>query len=96
MKLKDGTWDMMMSFNGLLAGMIATCSCCNVIQPWAALLVGFTDPHSQFRFHAFLHQLDAAALHMGAGFWGTIFAGLTADPSFVGDGQEGLVYGGGK
>lgn len=41
-KLKDGTWDMMMSLNGLLAGMIATCSCCNVIQPWAALLVGFT------------------------------------------------------
>jgi len=26
-KYRDGTWDMMMCMNGLLAGMIATCSC---------------------------------------------------------------------
>lgn len=39
---KEGTWDMMMSLNGLLAGMIATCSCCNVIEVWAALVVGVT------------------------------------------------------
>lgn len=33
---------------------------------------------------------------MGAGFWGTICAGLLADPRFVAVGQEGLFYGGGK
>jgi ammonia channel protein AmtB len=71
-----GTWDMMMAMNGLLAGMVATCSCCNVIQPWAALIVGFTGSivyyaQSWITEHIFHMDdpLDAAALHMGAGFW---------------------------
>lgn len=100
-KIKDGTWDMMMSLNGLLAGMIATCSCCNVIQPWAGIVVGFTGAFAyygqswvtEFVFHID-DPLDAAALHMGAGFWGTLMAGVLSDPDFVGEGQEGIFYGG--
>mmetsp|Transcript_17169 Transcript_17169/g.39804 ORF Transcript_17169/g.39804 Transcript_17169/m.39804 type:complete len:334 (+) Transcript_17169:524-1525(+) len=102
-RIKDGIWDMMMSMNGLFAGMIATCSCCNVIQPWAGFIVGFTGAlfyyaQSWVTEHI-LHiddPLDAAALHMGGGFWGMIMAGLLADPDFVEDGDEGLFYGGGK
>jgi len=75
-----------------------------VIQPWAGLLVGFSGAFAYYAqsyvteniFHID-DPLDAAALHMGAGFWGMLMAGVLADPAFVGDdGQEGLFYGGGK
>jgi len=62
---------MMMSLNGLLAGMIATCSCCNVIEVWASLIVGTTGAAvyymqsyvTEHYFHVD-DPLDAAALHM--------------------------------
>ena len=67
---------MMMAMNGLLAGMIATCGNCNVIQPWHSLIVGMTGAmvyyaQSWVTEHVFHidDPLDAAALHMGAGFW---------------------------
>ena len=102
-RIKSGTWDMMASANGLLAGMIATCSCCNVVHVWHSLIIGFTGSlvtyGQSYVTEHILHiddPLDAAALHMGAGFWGTICAGLFAVPEFVSEGQEGLFYGGGK
>jgi ammonia channel protein AmtB len=75
-RMKEGVWNMMVALNGLIAGMIATCSGCNVMQPWASLIVGMTGA---FVFYGqswvtenILHiddPLEAAALHMGAGFW---------------------------
>jgi len=102
-RITQGYWDMMMAVNGLLAGMIATCSCCNVIDVWASLIVGCTGAfvalgQSYVTEHVFHidDPLDAAALHMGSGFWGTLMAGVFANPDFVDDGMEGLFFGGGK
>jgi ammonium transporter, Amt family len=102
-RIREGTWDMMTSLNGLLAGMIATCSCCNVIEIWASLIVGPTGALvfylSSYIIEYKLHiddPLGASPLHMGAGFWGTIMAGFLATPEFAGEGKEGVFYGGGK
>jgi ammonium transporter, Amt family len=101
-RIRNNTWDLMNALNGLLAGMIATCSCCNVIEIWVSLIVGTTGAIVFYVISYILEYklyiddpLCASALHMGAGFWGTIMAGLFATSKYAGDGKDGVFYGGG-
>jgi Amt family ammonium transporter len=100
-RIKSGEWDMMLSLNGVLAGMIASCSGVNTFHPTVALFVGFSgswayylqDWVTEYVFHID-DPLGAAALHMGAGFWGCILSGLLANDEYVGEEMAGLFYGG--
>jgi ammonia channel protein AmtB len=87
--------------NGLLSGMVASCSGCNVYAPWAAILVGIGGAFSFFfqnwLFEYILHiddPLGAAALHMGAGTFGLLMVGFFADSQFTTDDHVGIFYGG--
>lgn len=74
-RIKEGVWNVMVALNGLIAGMIATCSGCNVMQPWASLVVGMTGAfvfYGQSWVTEYILNIDdpleASALHMGVGF----------------------------
>jgi Amt family ammonium transporter len=100
-RVKSGEWDMMLSLNGVLAGMIASCSGVNTFHPTVSLFVGFSGSFAYYIqdwvteniFHID-DPLGAAALHMGAGFWGCILSGLLANDEYIGDEMAGLFYGG--
>jgi Amt family ammonium transporter len=100
-RVKSGDWDMMLSLNGVLAGMIATCSGVNTFTPNVSLFVGFSGAFAYYLqdwvteniFHID-DPLGAAALHMGAGFWGCLMSGLLANDEYVGEELAGLFYGG--
>ena len=101
-RFKDGTWDMMQAMNGLLAGMITTCSGVAAYEPWAAIIVGFTGALAYYAQEWVTinvcridDPLSAAALHMGSGFWGTFIVAFLAKPEFAGEEFKGIFYGGG-
>jgi Amt family ammonium transporter len=95
-------WDMKLAMNGLLGGMIATCSGCNVYDPWAAIVVGIVGAISYFVqnyvFEYVIHvddPLAAAPLHMGAGIAGLLCVGFLAQSDYTdGEDQAGIFYGG--
>jgi len=97
------TWDMMLALNGLLAGMVATCSGVNAYEPPIALVVGASGSMVYYAqnwlFENVLHiddPLGASALHMGAGFWGLLLVGFLGSPDYLGDDRDliGIFYGG--
>jgi Amt family ammonium transporter len=94
---KEGHWDLSLALNGILAGMIASCAGVNVYELPFSLLVGFTGAFAywiqEWITINLLHvddPLSASALHMGAGFWGVILAGLVASEDYAGEGMGGL------
>jgi Amt family ammonium transporter len=95
-------WDMKLAMNGLLAGMVATCSGCNVYDPWAAIVVGIVGASFYFvqnyLFEYVIHIDDpvgAAPLHMGAGIAGLLCVGFLAQSDYTeGEDQAGIFYGG--
>ena len=95
-------WDMKLAMNGLLAGMVATCSGCNLYDPWAGVVVGIVGSIAYFvqnyLFEYVVHiddPLGAAALHMGAGIAGLLCVGFLAQSKYTdGEDQAGIFYGG--
>lgn len=95
-------WDMKLAMNGLLAGMVASCSGVNVYDPWAAVVVGIVGAFSYFvqnyLWEYVLHIDDpvgAAPLHMGAGIAGLLCVGFLAQSDYTeGEDQAGIFYGG--
>lgn len=93
---REGHWDLSLALNGILAGMICSCSGVNVYTLPFSLLVGLTGAMAYFvQEWITIHilriddPLSAAALHMGAGFWGVLLAGLVANEDFAGEGMGG-------
>jgi len=68
--------------NGILAGLVAVCSGVAVSEPWACWVIGFGAGIVEFWLAIAIQKmkiddpLDAAAVHMGAGFFGMICGGL--------------------
>jgi ammonium transporter, Amt family len=100
---KTKEWDMMLALNGLLAGMIASCSGVNAYEPWVSLIVGVTGSLAYLLqnhiFENVLHiddPLGASPLHGAAGFLGMILVAIFGKPEFMGVEKElgGLLYGG--
>jgi ammonium transporter, Amt family len=95
-------WDMKLAMNGLLAGMVACCSGCNVFDPFAGVIVGACGAfsyHGQSYLWEYVFHIDdpvgAAPLHMGAGVLGMIAVGFLANKDFVeSQDQTGIFYGG--
>ena len=98
-----GHWDMMMALNGLLAGMVSTCSGVAYYDPWVAIIVGLTGAlvyYGQINLFEYVLHIDdplgASALHFGAGFYGMILVGFLGNPKYLGDDEDlaGIFYGG--
>ncbi|CAG5135011.1 unnamed protein product [Candidula unifasciata] len=72
------SWNVMFVVNGSLSGMVAICTGCDLLRPWAAIIVGAVTAVS-FNFTAWLmwrlkidDPVDAIAVHFGGGVWGTL------------------------
>lgn len=98
-----GTWDMAYAVNGLLGGMVATCSGVNVYDPWIGVCVGILGAAGTYAqiwlFESVLHiddPLNASAVHQGAGIVGLISVGFFANSAYVDNDADraGVFYGG--
>jgi len=90
--------------NVTLGGLVAITANCNVVEPWAALIIGSVAAFV-YHYSAKLLQrfkiddvINASPVHFFCGVWGLIGTGLFAKPSLGGmpDHVDGLFYGGGK
>lgn len=84
-KMSNKYWSLVQACNGALAGMVSVCASANVLEPWAAWVIGIVGG-AVFRVvsHS-VHKLkiddavDAAAVHFGGGLWGLIAGPLFAN-----------------
>lgn len=98
-------WDLIIAGNGALAGLVAITGNCNVVQTWAAFVIGLVGgavyyAASKFNLHLLKvdDPLDAIAVHAAGGAWGMVAGAAFAAPNmvqaFFGDspyrGEDGL------
>uniref|UniRef100_A0A1I8F2R6 Ammonium_transp domain-containing protein n=1 Tax=Macrostomum lignano TaxID=282301 RepID=A0A1I8F2R6_9PLAT len=82
MKLRFGTWSLLSTINGGLAGMVAICAGCNAVQPWSALVIGLVASLAYLTVSWLVLKLgcddplEAVGVHAGGGFVGVIFGGI--------------------
>jgi ammonium transporter, Amt family len=82
MKLRRKRWSLLMCLNGLLGGMVAICAGCATMRVWAAFLTGIGAGLVVIGGATMLlgaridDPIDAAAVHLGCGAWGTLAAGI--------------------
>jgi Amt family ammonium transporter len=106
MKLKVGNWDLGMTLNGALAGLVAVTAPCAWIASWAAVVIGLVagvlvclSVHSLDKLHID-DPVGAVSVHGINGIWGIISVGLFADGTYgnyttKAPFVKGLFYGGG-
>src|SRR4051794_10938095 len=103
-------WDLGMSLNGFLGGLVAITAPCYWVSPWGAILIGGiagiivplgVDLLEHLRID---DPIGAVPVHGMAGIWGTLSVGLfavgkygipTADGADTSTVVKGLFYGGG-
>jgi ammonium transporter, Amt family len=99
-------WDVIVTGNGALAGLVSITANCSVIHPWAGIIIGglgglLLVGASWFVSHVLKidDPLDAIAVHGFCGYWGVIATGLFAVRGFVdetyGMDAAGAFFGGG-
>ncbi|CAH1780968.1 unnamed protein product [Owenia fusiformis] len=87
---RDRKWSILVTINGALTGMVSICAGCNVVYPWGAAVTGAIGGLTFLLWsHLILKckiddPLDAVAVHMGGGIWGTI-----AVPIFMAPEKDG-------
>lgn len=90
----DSVWDLSVVINGSLTGMVAACAGCNQFRPYAALIVGLIAGVVYVGSAKLVEKLkiddplNAAAVHLGGGFWGVLAVALLGE-------KVGLFYGNG-
>ena len=99
-----GKPDVSMTLNGILGGLVAITAPCDVVSPFASIIIGFVGgvlmclaiPFIDAKLHVD-DPVGAISVHGVCGLWGTISVGLFAsDPALLGEGfLPGLFYGGG-
>lgn len=107
---RSKTWDLGMSINGLLGGLVAVTAPCYWISPFGAIVIGavagvVVPLGVDFMEHRrWDDPIGAVAVHGFCGIWGTLAVGLFATGGFGVPGAEGsdtstvvtgLLYGGG-
>ncbi|KAL7568902.1 hypothetical protein ACA910_015549 [Epithemia clementina (nom. ined.)] len=83
--LRNGVWDPAFAMNGLLGGMVASCSGVNVFDTWSAIIVGILGALG-FYVQVWVFEtklriddpLNASPLHMGSGIMGMLAVGFLA------------------
>ncbi len=97
--LRYGKPDVSMTLNGVLGGLVAITASCDVVSPFAAILIGvvgavlmcFAIPFIDTKIKVD-DPVGAISVHGVCGLWGTLAVGLFASDT---DGLAGLFYGGG-
>src|SRR3954463_10047969 len=92
---RSKTWDLGMSLNGFLGGLVAITAPCYWVSPWGAILIGLiagvivplvTDLLEHLRID---DPIGAVAVHGGCGIFGTLAFGLFASGQFGLPGPDG-------
>lgn len=77
---RERKFSLLMCINANLTGMVAMCAGCNVVEDWAAIIIGAVAGGvfigwSELLFLARVDDpLDAVAVHLGGGLWGVLAA----------------------
>ncbi len=106
MKLKHGKWDIGMTLNGVLAGLVGITAPCAWVEAWAAVVIGFISGILVCLGVLILDKLHiddpvgAFPVHGINGIWGLISVGIFADGTYGNyttalPHVTGLLYGGG-
>jgi len=80
----DAEYDLTMAMNGALSGLVGITAGCAVVEPWAALLIGFVSGLVYVAASNLLVKLEiddavnAIPVHFFNGIWGCIATGLFA------------------
>jgi Amt family ammonium transporter len=85
----SGTYDLRVSCNGVLSGLVTATPMCGFVEPWAAAVAGALSGAGYIGLSRLLLRLriddplDSAAVHFGSGTLGTLLLALAAKPSYV-------------
>jgi Amt family ammonium transporter len=80
-------FDIKFAMNGTMGGLVAITGSCGVVEPWAAVVIGFFAGTVYMIGSRFLEKVriddavDAIPVHMFNGLWGLIAVGLFASPN---------------
>eukprot|EP01006_Ploeotia_vitrea_P060807 TRINITY_DN765_c0_g1_i1.p1 TRINITY_DN765_c0_g1~~TRINITY_DN765_c0_g1_i1.p1 ORF type:complete len:527 (+),score=57.37 TRINITY_DN765_c0_g1_i1:80-1660(+) len=86
----EKTWDLFVTVNGSIAGLIAITPCCHVVDHFGAAIVGIVASEAYNGFNVLITKytkyddpVDAGPLHCICGIVGTLLAGLLAQEKYV-------------
>lgn len=105
-KMRTGRYDLGLTVNGILGGLVGITAGCAVVDPWAAIVIGALAAIIVIFIVQLLDNLKiddpvgAVAVHLGAGMWGVLAVGLFASQDGIGAAYSetdayGLLLGGG-
>mmetsp|Transcript_28274 Transcript_28274/g.72706 ORF Transcript_28274/g.72706 Transcript_28274/m.72706 type:complete len:447 (+) Transcript_28274:359-1699(+) len=89
------------ALNGILAGLVSITAGCAVVEPYAAIIIGFIGAPVYYYASMLLKKLriddplDASPVHFFSGMWGVFAVGLFATEDYLGGESWGAFYGGG-
>uniref|UniRef100_A0A914XHE4 Ammonium transporter n=1 Tax=Plectus sambesii TaxID=2011161 RepID=A0A914XHE4_9BILA len=84
-------WSLLCSINAALAGMVAACTGCDALEPWACSIVGVGAGLAYFFIAMLVEKLriddpvDTVGIHCGGGLWGLIITPVVM--------KGGIIYG---
>lgn len=106
-RLMTGKYDMGLTINGLLAGLVAITAGCATVDPWASIVIGVIGALVMLGGVRLLDNLKiddpvgAVSVHGLAGFWGVLSVGLFSSQdgltqaAYADPSKYGLLLGGG-
>lgn len=105
-KVRSGAYDMGLTINGVLGGLVGITAPCAVVDPWAAIVIGAIGAVVVLAGIELLDRVriddpvGAVSVHGFAGVWGVLSVGLFATQDGIGSAyaatdQYGLLMGGG-
>ena len=83
-KTGEGSFSLTYAMNATLGGLVSITGSCGVVEPWAAVIIGFIAGILYLNTSKLLIRMriddvvDAVPVHMTNGIWGTIAVGLFA------------------
>mmetsp|Transcript_6332 Transcript_6332/g.15206 ORF Transcript_6332/g.15206 Transcript_6332/m.15206 type:complete len:446 (-) Transcript_6332:352-1689(-) len=96
--LHHNSLDLTPALNGILGGLVGITAGCDMVQPYAAIVIGCVSGLVYYYSAAGLKwlrvddPLDASPIHFFCGMWGVISVGLLTDDSLDSD-SCGILYG---
>jgi ammonium transporter, Amt family len=102
------TWSVERTSNGILGGLVGITAGCSVVEPWAAIVIGFVSAAVYTASSKFVKDylevddvIDASPVHLFCGMWGCLAVGFFATEDnlkasgFALETEQGIFYGGG-
>ena len=100
--IRYGKPDVSMTLNGILGGLVAITAPCDLVTPFASVIIGVVGAILMCLAIPFIDTklkvddpVGAISVHGVCGLWGTIAVGLFASDTSAGAELLGLFYGGG-